>query len=191
MELMQKKLFSKRLFIIKENGLDVTIESPKGNSKYLLPFEEIGTRKFYKSASKTLPFIFISIIAIMLAIMIYSYIFAEKSMSTSTFWVNIILWPIIIVVVLLSTKQKNIYLVGTPRSVEFFDDLPNKEEVEHFLDILISKVKAYLKEKYGKIDLDIPEDMLMRNFLFLRNSEIITEQEFEELKNEYKQKKIM
>ncbi len=69
--------------------------------------------------------------------------------------------------------------------------MPNKEEVEKFLDILISKVKDYLKEKYGKIDLDIPEDMLMRNFLFLRNSELITEKEYEELKEDYKQKKIM
>jgi hypothetical protein len=191
MELIQKKLFSKRIFVIKGNELDVSIESPKGNSRYSLPFEEVGTRKFYKSASKTFPYIFISIVTFMLIILLYSYLFIKDSMNDGTFWVNITLWSFINIGIFLSTKQKSIYLVGTPRSVEFFEDLPNKEEVEKFLDILISKVKDYLKEKYGKIDLDIPEDMLMRNFLFLRNSELITEKEYEELKEDYKQKKIM
>ncbi len=108
MELVQKKLFSKRTFIIKEIELDVSIESPKGNSRYSLPFEEVGTRKFYKSASKTFPYIFISIVSIMLIILLYSYLFVKDSMNTGTFWVNMILWSFINIVIFLSTKQKSI-----------------------------------------------------------------------------------
>ncbi len=191
MKLTQEKIFEKRVFTIQNNGLDVNIESPKGNQKFLIPFEEVGTRKFYKSASKVVPYIVIAIFGIILLILTYSYVFTESSMNEGTFLVNIIVWPIIILIIFLSSKQKSVFLVGSQRSIEFFADVPSEQEVENFLDKLIITTKVYLKEKYGKIDLDIPEEILIQNLLFLKNTDIITNDEYEELKKEYKLKKII
>ena len=53
-----------------------------------------------------------------------------------------------------------------------------------FANQIINSGNSYLLNKYSKIDKDLPIDSQIYNLEFLRNKEIITEEQFENLKNQ-------
>jgi hypothetical protein len=60
----------------------------------------------------------------------------------------------------------------------------NKEEVIQFADKIINSSNSYFITKYSKIDKALPIDSQMDNLEFLRNKEIISEEQFDNLKNQ-------
>ncbi|WP_372769233.1 hypothetical protein [Lutibacter sp.] len=70
--------------------------------------------------------------------------------------------------------------------IDFYDKKPNEEAVDEFLEILKTKTFAYLKEKYAVIDLDLPVEKQIENLNFLKERNVITEKEYEALKEKLK-----
>lgn len=70
--------------------------------------------------------------------------------------------------------------------IDFYDKKPNEEAVDEFLEILKIKTFAYLKEKYAVIDLDLPVEKQIENLNFLKERNVITEKEYEALKEKLK-----
>jgi len=60
----------------------------------------------------------------------------------------------------------------------------NREEVTNFASRIINASNAYLLNKYGKLDRDLPIQGQLNSLEFLRNREIITEEQFERLKDQ-------
>lgn len=69
-------------------------------------------------------------------------------------------------------------------TLELFFNKRNKQEVIAFADQIIAASNHYLLRKYGKIDPALPIEPQINNVQFLRNREIITEEEYESLKNQ-------
>jgi uncharacterized protein YacL len=70
--------------------------------------------------------------------------------------------------------------------IDFYDKKPNEEAVDEFLETLKTKTFAYLKEKYAVIDLDLPVEKQIENLNFLKERNVITEKEYEALKEKLK-----
>ena len=70
--------------------------------------------------------------------------------------------------------------------IDFYDKNPNEEVMDEFLETLKTKTFAYLKEKYAIIDVDIPMEKQIENLNFLKDRNVITEKEYEALKEKLK-----
>jgi hypothetical protein len=59
----------------------------------------------------------------------------------------------------------------------------NEQEVREFADGIIEKTKEFLISKYANVDKDLPRESQLENLISLKDRSIITEREFERLKN--------
>ncbi|MDW5290619.1 hypothetical protein [Formosa sp. PL04] len=82
-------------------------------------------------------------------------------------------------------------LNGGYSNLNFYLDSPSREEVELFVDKLIELSKHKIREKYSRIDSDLPEDTFMNQLNWLLNTKLITEMEYDEKKREYKVSKLI
>ena len=69
------------------------------------------------------------------------------------------------------------------------NDTQKEEEAQSFFNDIISRSKKYLIQKYGKIDLSLPEESQIQQFNWLKNKRIISQEKYEQLLQEYKLKK--
>ena len=69
------------------------------------------------------------------------------------------------------------------RSLIFNLKKPNPEIVNEFIALLQKRIKEFLKSKYGTIDRDLPLEPQLNNYTWLKNRNIINEEEFNTLKN--------
>jgi hypothetical protein len=92
---------------------------------------------------------------------------------------------------LLIPLKKEIHIVGGAITLTFFKDRPSKNEVEFFINEIIRISKQLLLKKYARIDPDIPEDVMMTQLNWLKNRELLTEEEYADLKMAYKTQRLM
>ena len=91
----------------------------------------------------------------------------------------------------LSPMRNEVHLVGGAQQVTFLLDRPSKKEMEDFIEEIIKRSRKILLEKFGKIDPDLPEETQINNLYWLKNRGIISEEEYEELKLEYKERRLI
>lgn len=70
--------------------------------------------------------------------------------------------------------------------IDFYDKNPSEKAMSAFLKTLKTKTFAFLKEKYAIIDIDLPVEKQIENLNFLRERNVITEKEYEALKEKLK-----
>ncbi len=131
--------------------------------------------------------------AIML-IAVYGF-FSEENTSESGNVVGLIIGVIfgggVGLLAFLSPMRNELHLVGGSAQVMFFLNSPSKVEMENFIEEIIKRNHSLLLEKYGKIDPDLPEEIQMSNLYWLKNRCLISEEEYENLKQEYKTRRLM
>ena len=69
-------------------------------------------------------------------------------------------------------------------SIVLYFNKKNKQEVVDFSQRIIEASNNYLLKKYSKIDRALPIEPQIEHLQFLLNREIITEEQFETLKNQ-------
>jgi len=85
----------------------------------------------------------------------------------------------------LITKKKTVTIpTYDGDKIEIFFDKRNKHEVMEFSTRIIEASNSFLLNKYGKIDKALPLEGQLSNLNFLRDRDIITDEEFENLKNQ-------
>jgi glucan phosphoethanolaminetransferase (alkaline phosphatase superfamily) len=70
--------------------------------------------------------------------------------------------------------------------IDFYDFNPSKELITKFLDSLKKHSYKYLKEKYTRIDEDLPFEKQLDNFIYLRDKKVISQKEYIALKKKLK-----
>jgi hypothetical protein len=84
----------------------------------------------------------------------------------------------------LLTKLKVITIKSYEGNIELYFTNKNKEDVIAFADTIISSTNRYLLNKFSKIDKDLPIDNQLINLNFLRDKELISNEIFEQLKDQ-------
>lgn len=123
-----------------------------------------------------------------------TYAFFRDGDKAENIWVVLAVYIIfggIASLIFYTPKFRELHLVGGSVEVTLFPDSPSKEEVDRFVQELIKRSRKILVDKYGKVDPDLPEEAQFSQFAWLKNRDVITEEEYERLKQEYKTKKIV
>ena len=174
MELIQKKLFTRNIYTIKDTVLQIDLRSLFEQRQFTIPLDEINLnfeRNFFTQH------IFIPVFMIVIFMLIGKFTGFESEILTPLLWISVFLSVFIIAknYGIVKIKTKHDFVIINAQS-------PSKDKVNLFLNTLIEKQKDHLKWKYGILDKDLDFDIQVVNFRKLRNMGILTDAEYEERK---------
>jgi hypothetical protein len=177
MSYTNRKNFSVQQIEFLDNGLRISKKSPVDFVEYEIPFEQISNKKKIKSTISDgmlvtgISFFVFGLIILMIA----DTDPALFLMGLGLLLIIITFFRRISVVTIQTFVEDNITLHFNRR---------NKESVFDFADEIIARSNSFLLKKYGKIDRALAIEPQVENLQFLRNRNILTEEEYEQLKNQ-------
>jgi hypothetical protein len=194
MKLVQKQGSRRNEFQLEGNTLHIKTKSMGETKEWSVDVEYIGEERFYKTNSRLGPRI-IGIVFFLISIISVVGFFMEKNLSNGDNIGGLILGVVLFgglgLLTFFAPMRNELYLVGGSAQVMFLLDSPSKEEMENFIREIIKRSRKVLLEKYGTIDVDLPEETQFNNFYWLKNRGLITNTEYDELKQEYRSRRLM
>lgn len=186
MRLEQKQGFKKRTFELNGNRLKIIHKSLSEFKQWNVNIEEIGDEIHIDKKTRIGAVIIAAFLLGFGSLFLLVNRYLKDELSINVFIGLGIIYLFIGLIILLSPKKNELKIIGGMRIISFFLDSPSKIDVETFANNLIRESKNIMINKYSKIDADIPEETMMNQLLWLKNRGILTEEEFEEKKTEYK-----
>jgi len=168
-------------------------EKQSGELKeWTVKLDMIGHSLIYQEATRKRFYIMSSfLVAFLLFITIALYMSDDFTGNLPVVIVSYVIIISIILLSLLSPLKKEIHLVGGNVNLTFFKENPSPEAVITFINEIIKLSKQQLLNKYAKIDPELPEETVFTQLNWLKNRDLITEEEYKELKNEYKTQRLI
>lgn len=148
-----------------------------------IPYEEIDTFKIRKQKKNDNALLFITIFFGFFFII--NILNSDNYKDSSFIPVAIFLFSATLISGLITyLKFKNIILIPTANNghLELYLTIPSRGETDNFINELTRRINSYLKIKYASIDKDMPIDQQLSNLLWLKEREILSLEEFEDLK---------
>lgn len=181
-KLIQKKPFNNRSFEIQEKGLIVKIQKLNEEVEEFIPFEQIGNDIVVKKTYSFNPYVsFIVGIIGFFAIIYADIIYAQKA----RYMLGVFICFIAGISTYFSDFKSFIYLQSDARTLEFYGKLPSNNEIMNFVQEVIKSRNDYLKNQTLKQIEKLSRDEQVISLFYLKNSNIITEFEYQELKKNY------
>lgn len=189
-EIKQRKGFETRSYKIDSDAEYVEVEynSIKEKLKYKIHLTEVGNEMGYEADNVIIGKIFLGITS-MITLSCIGVYFLGNPENPGTYIVNAIAWGVISIFGFLKPHKDDILIVNGDKLIRLFRNKPNEEKVIEFANNLI-KIANY-KKKEMLINFDLNEDQFMGNMYWLLDRRVIDNMELEELKSEYKLKKLI
>jgi len=168
-------------------------EKQSGELKeWTVKLDMIGHNLVYQEATRKRFYIMSSfLVAFLIFITIALYMSDDFTGNLPVVIGSYIIIGLIIALSLLSPLKKEIHLVGGNVNLTFFKENPSAEEVKTFITEIIRLSKQQLLNKYAKIDPELPEETVFTQLNWLKNRDLLTEEEYQDLKNEYKTQRLI
>lgn len=192
MRLEQKQGFKKRTFELVGDKLRMTYKTSSETKEWSVNIDSIGNEILIEKKSRKggyfLGGFFLAFGIFFLAVYAAS---GDESLS---------LWAMISIgvfylslgsLIFFSPLKDELHITGGYSQITFFLESPSRKVVEDFANTLIEKSKSIILQRFSKIDPDVPEETMMNQLYWLRNRGLISENEYEAKKKEYKTKKLM
>ncbi len=194
MKLIQKQGSRRNEFNLSGNTLHVKTKSMGETKEWSVDVEYIGEERFYKTHSRLGPRI-VGVLFFMVSIVSIVGFFLEKDWSNGdnigALILGVFLFGGLGALAFFAPLRNELHLVGGSAQIMFLLNSPSKEKMEDFIQEIIKRSRTVLLEKYTKIDPDLPEETQINNFYWLKQRGLISEEEYEDLKLEYKTKRLM
>lgn len=172
-----KRFFKKCSIQLLKDKIKVIRSTPFDLIEFEISYENIETKKTIEAKVN---FGLLVLISLLLVIGIL-YFFGDKSNISSVFFIV----AIIIFFIAMATKLKVITIkTFEGHTLELFFTNKNKADVINFAEKIINTANNFLLSKYSKIDKDLPIENQLSKLDFLRDKELITDEVFEQLKNQ-------
>lgn len=178
----QQQLFNKRWFKLTDTGLRVRHRENIKSFEYELNFEEIGTKVVDKTAGLKGWILSASLFSLIAVVM-----YLDKSSggdvesSADLFYASLggfcwVLYFITFKRVRYLSKSNNV------NAIEFLRSRSKTQELNDFIDQVISRRKAYLIARYGELNRNISYETQYHNLNWLLDNEVLNYEEFTEKK---------
>ena len=172
-----QRLLKKFSISILKTGLHIVKKTPFESSEFDLSFEHIETKK---TVETKLTFGLLVLILFFAFVALLFFLNGQTEESSFFFVLTVI-----VLIIALLTKLRVITIKAYEgQNIELYFTNRNKEEVMAFADTIISSANAFLLNKFSKIDKDLPIGNQLENLDFLRNKELLSEPEYEQLKDQ-------
>lgn len=191
-EFVQKRGLQSRTFKLYNDKIIVETKTFKKNHKYELKLDRIGHEILYESDSvlpgKILCLILLAVPLILLTLKITGI---DTKTNYSMVCFNFLCCYLLALFCYLKPHQDDIIIVGSQNDLNFYRQIPDESEVLKFVNLVISQSKLYTKEKLSKYDSSINEESYFNKLNWLKEKDIISEIEFQKLKDEFNFKRLM
>ena len=189
-EIKQKKGFENRSYKLDSNSefVEVTFNSIKEKLRYKIHLTEIGNEILYEADNVIVGKIFIGITTLITLVCLGVYYLGNPE-DPGTYIANTIIWGTISICGFIWPHKDDILIVNGSKHIRLFRTKPSEEKVLEFANHLIKMANE--KRKELAINFDFSEEQFTANINWLLNMKLIEPKEFEELKAEYKFKKLI
>lgn len=193
MIIKQKQGGKRKEFELLNNSSLRVREKESGELKeWTVNLDSIGYNLIYQETTRRRLYIMASfLVAFLLFITISLFLSDDFMGNLPVVIVSYVIFGLVITLSLFSPLKKEIHLVGGATNLTFFKDSPSHEEVSAFINEIIRLSKQQLLNKYAKIDAELPEETMFSQLNWLKNRDLLTEEEYIELKNEYKTQRLI
>ena len=185
----QKRRFDLRRYTLYSDRILVEINTVRQNQKYEVKLDEIGYKIRYQSDSFAFQKAAFYVCLSLLVLVWILHFVAPRQMDTTGVVVGTLVLGFFISIIKFKKLDDDIFLFGGQVDLVFFRAIPNKESVLDFINQVITTSKTYLRKKYGIVNTTISEEMFLGRLNWLKDNEVISEEELYELKNEFNVKK--
>ncbi len=193
MILKQKQGGKRKEFELVNNSALRVREKQSGELKeWTVNLENIGNNLVYQEATRKRLYIMASFLGAFLVFITIALFMSDDIMGNlPVVIVSYLIFGFVIAMSLLSPLKKEIHLVGGAVNLTFFQGSPSQEAVSGFISEIIRLSRQLLLNKYARIDADLPEDTMTTQLNWLKNRDLISEEEYRALKNEYKTQRLI
>jgi hypothetical protein len=158
-----------------ENHILIRKSSPFEFSEYELTYEVIENRKSIEIKT-SFGLLTISLLSFVIGFLCFAGSYSEVSPLFFTI-------TVLLLIIALSAKSRMVIVKSFDgRNIELYFTKRNKDDVILFIGTLIKTADKYLYKKYSKVDKDLPAEGQIERLLFLKERNLLSDEEFEELK---------
>lgn len=183
----QKRLFITKKVTFKKDGIIYYSGDFLESREIFISFDEIITNSITREFRTNKIFLWITVgFTIIFGFFLLNPFNINQEISTFFLIIFGFLSVILLIITILSRKRMLYIATLGGFLIDFYDLNPSNELIEQFLKTLKKKSYNYLKEKYTRIDEDISFEKQLENFIYLRDKNVITQKEYEALKNKLK-----
>lgn len=189
-QIIQKRGFERKVITINPDLeiLEVDYKSAKEKLRYKVNLLEIGNEFVYEADNLIVGKIATVIFSLLSVGSIALYYFAKPD-NPGLLIASSILWGGLVVISFLTPNKDDILITGGERTVRLFRNKPNEEEVMNFVKYVIQISNE--KKKRLLVNFELNEEQFTANIQWLKNMKLIDDSELENLKSDYKIKKLM
>ena len=177
MEFLNSRYFTRQQFEIKKSSLKIERKNIFDAIEFEIPFDLIHNKiKIQTVINNNLIFTGLFIL----------FIGALFWLGSNDELMVILLSVGFLLIVMAFLGRKKIITIFTmeENGIELFFNEKNKNEVVEYSLKIIDASNNYLLKKYSKVDRSLPIESQLDNYQFLLNREIISDEDFEVLKNQ-------
>lgn len=183
----QKRFFNSKRVEFESDGIIYYSGNFLNAKEIFIPFYEILPDAITRETKTSRLFLWISIALGFIFSLTYFEIFRIPfGIYMTIVFFSGLLFVLFLLLTILSRKYMLYITTISGHLIGFYDKNPNKEAMAEFLEILKTRTFVFLKEKYAIIDMDIPVEKQIENLNFLKDRNVITEKEYEALKEKLK-----
>jgi hypothetical protein len=172
-----RRYLTRQNFEIKKSSLKIVRKNMFDEIEYEIPFDHLNNKiKIQTIINNNL--LFIGFFFIVLGFLFQLGANDELTIIFVSFGVLFLILPFI-------NRKKVITIITLDgNNIELYFNNSNKLQVTDYANEIIDAANNYLLKKYSKIDRSLPIEPQIENIQYLLNREIISEENFETLKNQ-------
>lgn len=177
MTFTNKRYLTSQTFEIKNSTLSIERKSLFESLQHQISFEQIDSKRRIQTITN------VNLIFVGLFFFLFGLLFQTGPNDELTFiFIGISL--VFFLCAVIGRKKVITIITFGGESIELYFTDGNKNEVNEFAIEIITAANAFLLSKYSKVDKDLAIEPQLDQIQFLRNREIITEQQYGTLKNQ-------
>lgn len=171
------RYFTKQTFELQNSSLKVERKNLFDAIEYEVSFEQIDNKK--KIETKTNNSLLITGVFFFAFALLFQ-IGPNDELTAIFMTISFVL----IITPFINRKKVITILTYDGDNIELFFNKRNKQDVVQFANQIIEASNAFLIKKYSNVDKALPVEQQLNQIQFLRNREIISEQQYESLKDQ-------
>lgn len=186
-EFKQKRFFNSKRVEFEIDGITFYSGTFLNAKEIFIPFDDILPDAITRETKTSRLFLWITIASgLILSLALWDIFIIPFAIYMVLVFFSGLLFAVFLLLTIFSRKYMLYITTLSGYLIDFYDKNPSEEAMDEFLETLKTKTFTYLKEKYAVIDIDLPVEKQIENLNFLKDRNVITEKEYEELKEKLK-----
>ncbi len=189
-ELIQKRGMNYRKHFLYEDRVLVESKTLRSVTRYEVKLDELGSDKTYQADNVTPGKISFAILILLPFLCFAAQLFEHKLQWPTLVFLTVTLWTLALLGYFKQNKD-DVFLTGGKKNLAFYRDVPNEKEVLRFIQAILDTKKELLKKRLTRFDDHTQEFEFLARLNYLKNSDIITQEEFDDIYNDYKISRLL